>query len=132
MDRAITVGTPVSARDYLRASVEGARATREYVAELERLPKLASSVALKAAAAQLGRRQAVASLASDRLSAMVVTDRRLEAQRVDFSRRFANVVGQMSAIDEASARGNRRDFVRARADLAAGIVQLRSSANQGP
>lgn len=63
---------------------------------------------------------------------MVVTDRRLEAQRAVIAVRLAGVVREMSAVGTASARGNRRDFVRARAALNGAIVALRGTVNQTP
>lgn len=123
----VATGERVSAERYLADTAAAAASVRAFAAALDTGSAPATKEVLAEMVTRLDPPLAQAQLASQRLSAEVVTDQRLETQRGAHSVAFAAAVSSMQKVRDAAASGDgaaTRDAATQLAQSLAGLQNL--------
>jgi len=123
-----TVGASVGADRYLADTAAAAHAVRVFAAVLDTKGAPATPELLKRMVSQLDPPLAQAKLAGQRLSAEVVADRRLEAQRSQSAASFATTVTAMERVRDAAAAGDPAAARAASIELTQALTGLKGAA----
>ena len=123
-----TVGASVGADRYLADTAAAADAVRVFAAALDTKGAPATPELLKGLVPQLDPPLTRAKLAGQRLSAEVVADRRLEAQRRQSAASFATTVTAMERVRDAAAAGDPAGARTASIELTQALTALKGAA----